>query len=173
MRRGSLLRGRAQDDDDAFTDVGEWCRRFSTSSYSLKVLSVERRIVGCDWQAVLDRLERIVWETGYTGSLTITRQDVNMRSEIHNQCHTNYWRLRAKMPFWYYASLIFLLCRLWLFLRTRYWDTIRADWQVSRVVVSEDGGQKKEYVSSLSETALCDRLKDQIHAFIATQQAVR
>ena len=177
VRRGSFFCGRARDNDDAFTDIGEWCRRFSASSSGLKVISIERRIIGCNWEAISSTLERIIRETGYTGSLEIIREDFNMRSEIHNQCHTNYWRLRAKTPFWYctsliFLSLIFLLWQLWLFLCTRYWDTIRADWRVSRVVVSEDGGRKREYVSSKSEMAVCDSLKDDIRAFMAKQQAI-
>ncbi|KAK5993923.1 hypothetical protein PT974_07361 [Cladobotryum mycophilum] len=132
--------------------VQEWCHRFCASSAGLKNLSFERRVVGYDWDLLERRLEDLVRATNYRGRLDISFPIRNSRVEIYNSCRTNRWRLTKWIYIVSIITLMFLFTWPWLFFRTKRWQTVYAEWEVSREEDDGTGRVTRRY-ASMSEEA--------------------
>ncbi|KFA79879.1 hypothetical protein S40288_03760 [Stachybotrys chartarum IBT 40288] len=153
VRRGTVFTTRAPGfggpgsvPEAGVPDVGEWCRRFCTSRDGLRAFSFERRVVGWDFELLRGKLENLIRATNYRGHTRIEFPLRNARVEVYNDCRTNRWRLTKWIEMLFVFTLLFLFAWPWLLLRTHRWDTVYAEWCLSRR--GEDG--RKRYVS-LSE----------------------
>ncbi|KAF4120668.1 hypothetical protein GMORB2_2671 [Geosmithia morbida] len=144
VRRGTVFPTRAQgfggkgyraEDRSPESDLlDDWCRHFCSSKAGLKTFSVERRVVGFDFDALRPKLESLVRRTNYRGSLTVDFPLLNSHAHIYNDCRSNRWRLTRWIVVVFTLTLLSLLTWPWLFFRTARWEVIGIEWLVG------DGG---------------------------------
>ncbi|KAI9149559.1 ATP-dependent bile acid permease [Paramyrothecium foliicola] len=138
VRRGTIFATRAPgfggsgEPETGVPGVEEWCHRFCASHAGLKNFVFERRVLGWDWDALRARLEELVRATNYRGHLRVEFPLRNATSEVYNDCRTNRWRLKVWVQWLFMFTLLFLVAWPWLLLRTRRWETVYADWHLSR-----------------------------------------
>ncbi|KJZ73977.1 hypothetical protein HIM_06645 [Hirsutella minnesotensis 3608] len=139
VRRGTVVPkrapgfgGRGSAAEEGTPDVEQWCHRFCASPAGLKCFTLERRVVGWDWDLVRRRLEALVRATNYRGRAVVSFPVRNARVDVYNECRTNRWRLTGWVCFLFYATLLFLLSWPWLKLRTLRWETVAAEWHASQ-----------------------------------------
>lgn len=146
VRRGTIFATRAPGfggsgaAEEGTPGVDEWCHRFTASHAGLKNMVLERRIVGWNWDLLRKKLEGLVNATNYRGHATVTFPVHNARVEILNDCRTNRWRLTKWIEMLFVFTLMFLFSWPWLFFRTKRWETLYVEWQLSKY--SEDGAKK-------------------------------
>ncbi|PFH55429.1 hypothetical protein XA68_18342 [Ophiocordyceps unilateralis] len=128
--------------------LDQWCHRFCASPAHLRCFSVERRIVGWDWDLLRRRLEALIRATNYRGHAVVSFPVGNARADMYSNCRTNRWRLTGWIRFVFYATLLFLFTWPWLFFRTRRWETVAAEWYVS-MPTSVPG--RRQYAAGVSE----------------------
>lgn len=139
VRRGTVFATRAPGfggsgiPSAATPTVQEWCHRYCASHAGLKTFVLERRIDGWDWDRVRRRLDDLVRATNYRGRWEVTFPVQNARVEIMNDCRTNRLRLNTWIRLVCAFTLMFLFTWPWLFFRTRRYETVYAEWQMSRV----------------------------------------
>ena len=127
--------------------VDLWCHRFCASNYGLRCFALERRISGWDFDALGDKVESLVRATNYRGHVKVTFPVHNARVEMYNDCRTNRWRLTKWIEALFVFTLMFLLAWPWIFFRTRRWETIYAEWPMSRVEDRPDGSTGLRYAA--------------------------
>lgn len=139
VRRGTVFATRAPGfggsgiaTDDGQPSPLEWCHRFCASRAGLRVFSLERRVVGWDFDVVRCKLETLVRDTNYRGTLTIEFPIRNSRVDIYNNCLTNRWRLTTWICWLFMLSLLFIFTWPWIFFRTKRFETVSAVWPMSK-----------------------------------------
>ncbi|KAH7318163.1 hypothetical protein B0I35DRAFT_431454 [Stachybotrys elegans] len=140
VRRGTVLPTRAPGfggsggaaEDGGMPDLREWCHRYCASHSGLKALTLERRVTGWDFENLGTRLETLVRATNYRGRLSVTFPVRGSRVQIYNDCRTNRWRLTKWIEMLFVFTLLFLLSWPYLLLRTKRWDVVYAEWELSR-----------------------------------------
>ncbi|RYO78329.1 hypothetical protein DL766_009209 [Monosporascus sp. MC13-8B] len=154
-KRGTVFAGRAPGSGsgaardievggaDAKPTLREWCHRYAASHAGLKCFALRRRMVGFDAAGVVYRLRRLVNDTNYRGNLRVELVVRNEVVECYNECRTNRWRFTVWIWWLVVLSLIFVLTWPYLWLRTKRWEVVVAEWPFS--VVADDGS--KQYVS--------------------------
>ncbi|PHH71764.1 hypothetical protein CDD80_5007 [Ophiocordyceps camponoti-rufipedis] len=157
VRRGTVFPDRAPGfggapggdvERDGVPGLEQWCHRFCASPARLRCFSLERRIVGWDWDLLRRRLEGLVRASNYRGHAVVSFPIGNAQADIYSDCRPNRWRLTGWIRFIFYASLLFLITWPWLFLRTRRWETVAAEWYVS-MPTSVPG--RRQYAAGVSE----------------------
>lgn len=129
--------------------VTEWCHRFIASNAGLKALTLERKVTGWDWNFLRRQLEDLTRNsTGYRGQLKVEFPVRNAKVEMYNDCLTNRWRLTRWIELLFMLSLLFIFVWPWLFLRTRRWETIYAEWPLS-VMEDPAEGEDEEGLNEL------------------------
>ncbi|EON97091.1 putative abc transporter protein [Phaeoacremonium minimum UCRPA7] len=149
-RRGTVLRKRAPGHKQAIevghTDkptLAEWCHLYCASHAGLKVFSLKRKVTGFDAEKLKERLESMVRQTNYRGSLQVTFPVVNDQVDVYNDCKTNRWRMTNWIAWLCYLTLMFIFTWPYLFFRTKRFEVAVAEWPFSRP--GQNG--TKEYVS--------------------------
>ncbi|OTA90017.1 hypothetical protein M434DRAFT_98986 [Hypoxylon sp. CO27-5] len=149
-RRGTRLRKRAPGSvqnievgGDPKPTLQEWCHRYAASHAGLKVFTLSRRMVGFDEERVKHRLRQLVNETNYRGHLQVELVTKNSLVECYNDTRINHWRLTTWIQMLCIFTLMFIFTWPYLWLRTKRWEVVVAEWPFSRM--AEGGG--KEYVS--------------------------
>ncbi|RCI11496.1 hypothetical protein L249_7696 [Ophiocordyceps polyrhachis-furcata BCC 54312] len=145
---GAPCPGAVEEQLDGVPGLERWCHRYCASSSPLRCFSLQRRIVGWDWDLIRRRLEALVRATNYRGHAVVSFPVGNTRADMYNDCRTNRYRLTGWICFVFYATLLFVLSWPWLFFRTRRWETVAAEWYVSRPT-SVPG--RREYAAGVSE----------------------
>lgn len=152
VRRGTVFARRAPASNGAVEEgvpgLDQWCHRFCASPAGLKCFTLERRVLGWDWDLVRRRLEALVRATNYRGHAVVSFPVRNARVDVYNDCRTNRWRLTGRIRFLFYATFLFLLTWPWLLLRTRRWETVTAEWHASQPT-SVPG--RKQYAAGMGE----------------------
>ncbi|KAJ4400974.1 hypothetical protein N0V85_005626 [Neurospora sp. IMI 360204] len=147
VRRGTVLRKRAPG-ASRHIEVGlaekptlaEWCHRYCASHAGLKCLTLQRRVVGFDDKKVVQKLTDLVRATNYRGSLEISFPKKDEYVHVYNDCKTNRWRTTWWIIWLCMFSLMFIFTWPYLFLRTKRFETVFADWHFS--VMGADGQRK-------------------------------
>ncbi|KAL7945400.1 hypothetical protein V8C42DRAFT_323031 [Trichoderma barbatum] len=127
--------------------VEEWCHRFCASRAGLKNMAFERRVTGWDWDYLKKQLERLVHDTNYRGHTSITFPVRNSRVEIYNTCRVNQMRLTKWIEVMFMLTLMFLFAWPYLFFCTKRWETVYAEWSMSRDEQDGAGGTQRRYAS--------------------------
>ncbi|KAI5857462.1 hypothetical protein GGS23DRAFT_616628 [Durotheca rogersii] len=125
----------------------EWCHMYSASPAGLKVFALRRRMVGFNEALVKRRLQTLVRDTNYRGHLTVSLVTEDALVEVYNEARTNRWRLTAWVWWVFTLTLLFLFSWPYLWLRTKRWEVVSADWHFSRT----DGAGAKQYVTISEE----------------------
>lgn len=153
VRRGSVFPTRAAGfggngiAEEGVPDLREWCRRYCASRSPLKCFTLKRSVEGYDWDMLRRRLDGLVRATNYRGSVDIKFVNRQQEVQIYNECRVNQWRLTRWIAVVFYATLLFLLTWPYLFFATKRWETLTAEWSLSRPTAVPG---RKQYVS-LSE----------------------
>lgn len=155
VRRGTVFAQRAPGfggsgpaDEGGALDLEGWCHRFCASGAGLKCFTLRRRVEGWDWELLRRRLEALVRATNYRGRCAVTFPVRNARVDVYNDCRANRWRLTGWICFVFYATALFVFAWPWLFFRTRRWETVAAEWHMSRPTAVPG---RREYAAGLSE----------------------
>ena len=155
VRRGTILATRAPGfgggggvPEEGQPDVREWCRRYCASRAGLKCFTMERRVTGWDWDLVERRLDGLARATNYRGHVEITFPVRHSVVQVYNDCKVSRWRLTRWIEMVFMLTLMFLFSWPYLFFRTKRWETVFADWQLSRPTAVPG---RKEYVSMNEE----------------------
>ncbi|EGR49355.1 uncharacterized protein TRIREDRAFT_29710, partial [Trichoderma reesei QM6a] len=127
--------------------VEEWCHRFCASRAGLKNMVFERRVTGWDWDYLKKQLERLVHDTNYRGHTSITFPVRNSRVEIYNACRVNRMRLTKWIEVMFMLTLLFVFAWPYLFFRTKRWETVYAEWAMSRDEPDGTGCVERRYAS--------------------------
>lgn len=157
VRRGTVFTTRAPGfggsgvAEEGQPGLDAWCHRFCASHYGLRSFVFERRISGWDVDYLQEKLEAMVRATNYHGKLQVTFPVHNSRVEIYNDCRTNRWRLTKWVEMLFVFTLLFLFAWPWVFFRTRRWETVYAEWPMSRTETQEDGTARKRYAHMSEE----------------------
>lgn len=150
-RRGTSLRTRARGEGGPEVGGGslvEWAHRYCASSSTLKTFTLRREITGFDSAYVRKRVSELVRETGYKGRVRVHFPVIASRATVYSDCAINELRLTRWVRWLFYLTLLFLLVWPFLFLSTKRFEVLVAEWPFSRV--REDGSV--EYVSVSEET---------------------
>ncbi|KAI1505739.1 hypothetical protein F5X99DRAFT_367551 [Biscogniauxia marginata] len=149
-RRGTVFRKRAPGSNqsievggDAKPTLKEWCHRFAASHAGLKVFTLRRRMVGFDETGVKYRLMNLVRSTNYRGCLKVELVTKDSLIECYNEARINRWRMTTWIQWLFTLTLLFIFSWPYLWLRTKRWEVVIAEWPYSRV----GQGGNKEYVS--------------------------
>ncbi|PTB78671.1 hypothetical protein M440DRAFT_1390296 [Trichoderma longibrachiatum ATCC 18648] len=110
-------------------------------------LVLERRVTGWDWDYLKKHLERLVHDTNYRGHTSITFPVRNARVEIYNDCRVNRMRLTKWIEVMFMLTLLFLVAWPYLFFRTKRWETVYAEWAMSRDEPDGTGCVERRYAS--------------------------
>lgn len=127
-------------------NLTQWCHLYVASHSGLKSFSLRRRMVGFDQARMREQLEALIRRMNYRGHLQVSFPVQDHNVQVWNKCRTNQWRLTRWIFVLFCVSMLWLLSWPYLFLRTKTFDTVTADWHFSRV----DSEGRKTYVS-LSE----------------------
>lgn len=127
-------------------NLTQWCHLYVASHSGLKSFSLRRRMMGFDQARMREQLEALVRRMNYRGHLQVSFPVQDHNVQVWNKCRTNQWRLTKWVFVLFCVSLLWLLSWPYLFLRTKTFDTVTAEWHFSRV----DSEGRKRYVS-LSE----------------------
>ncbi|KAG6015928.1 hypothetical protein E4U41_004542 [Claviceps citrina] len=92
---------------------------------------MERRVEGYDWDALRHRLEGLVRATNYRGRVDISFPVRHSRVHVYSHCRVNRWRLTRWIAALSTFTLLFVLTWPCLFLMTRRWETVTAEWRLS------------------------------------------
>jgi hypothetical protein len=148
-RRGTVLATRAPGAKQNIElgqdkpSLAEWCHRYQASHAGLKTFIFRRKVTGLDEQLIKAQLTTLVRGTNYRGSLDLTFPVKNATVEIYNECKTNEWRLTRWIVLVCYFTLMFLLTWPYLFVRTKHFEVVIAEWPFSRV----DASGERQFVS--------------------------
>lgn len=145
-RRGTSLRTKARGAGGPEVGGGslaEWAHRYCASHAGLKTFTLRREVTGFDDAYVRDRIGALVRETGYRGRVRVHFPVMASRATVYSSCRTNELRLTRWVRWFFYLTLLFLFVWPYLFLRTKRFEVLVAEWPFSRV--REDG--VVEYVS--------------------------
>lgn len=160
--RGTVFRKKApgaragislEDGGDAKPTLREWCHRFCASSAGLKHFSLHREFIGFDSLYINHVVSRLIYDTNYKGTLSVSVVNSHHKAELYNESKINRWRLTPWI--WWLFTLTFLWIFTWpyLFFATKKWEVVSAQWTFSRFTRPDGGSPQdtvKEYVS-LSE----------------------
>lgn len=139
VRRGTVFPKRAPGfgGSGGITESGqpsvlEWCHRYCASQAGLKVFTLEHRLEGWDFDALGERLEKLIRDTNYQGTLRVEFPVRGYRADVYNECRTNKWRLTPWICYMFYFTLLFLFTWPWLFFRTKRFETVHVVWPLRR-----------------------------------------
>jgi hypothetical protein len=148
--RGTILAKRAPGSKQSIEVGGdpkptlqEWCHRFGASPAGLKCFTLRRRMVGFDFDGVNHRLAKLVNDLGYRGHLQVQLVVKDDTVDCYNEAKPNFWRLTPWIRNLFFFTLLFLFAWPYLWLRTKRWEVVVAEWPYSRM--AESGN--KEYVT--------------------------
>ncbi|KAI0393452.1 hypothetical protein F5Y17DRAFT_458914 [Xylariaceae sp. FL0594] len=131
----------------------EWCHRFGASHAGLKCFTLRREVLGFDDELFTSRIHHLIRQgLNYRGTLRV--EMVVKKGEVHllNACAVNRWRFTKWIRWFFYLTFLWLLAWPYLWLRTKKWGVVIAEWSFSRI--NPMSGQK-EFVS-FSEDQLFD-----------------
>ncbi|PNY27584.1 Uncharacterized protein TCAP_02493 [Tolypocladium capitatum] len=156
VRRGTVFPQRAPGfggsgpaEEGGPPDLVGWCHRFCASGAGLRCFTLQRRVEGWDWELLRRRLEGLALASNYRGRCEVTFPVRNARVDVYNDCRANRWRLTGWICFLFYATALVVFTWPWLFLRTRRWETVAAEWHMSWPTTGVPG--RREYAAGLSE----------------------
>ncbi|KID85748.1 hypothetical protein MGU_07056 [Metarhizium guizhouense ARSEF 977] len=156
VRRGTVFATRAPGfggagpvPEEGTPELREWCRRYCASAAWLRCFTVERKVEGYDWDALGARLEGLARAANYRGRVEVRFPVRQARVHVYSDCRVNRWRLTPWVVAAFTFSLAFVLAWPVLFLATRRWETVTAEWRMSDVDVEAGGapGGRRRYVS--------------------------
>ncbi|KAF5131161.1 hypothetical protein E5D57_007510 [Metarhizium anisopliae] len=140
VRRGTVFATRAPGfggagpvPEEGTPELREWCRRYCASASWLRCFTVQRRVEGCDWDALGARLEGLARAANYRGRVEVRFPVRQARVHVYSDCRVNRWRLTPWVVALFTFSLAFVLAWPALFLATRRWETVTAEWRMSDV----------------------------------------
>ncbi|KAG5936933.1 hypothetical protein E4U53_000127 [Claviceps sorghi] len=155
VRRGTVLATRAPGfggsgslPEEGVPGLREWCRRYCASRSGLKCFTMERRVEGYDWDMLRRRLEGLVQATNYRGHVTIDFPVRHSHVHVYNECRINRWRLTKWIVHLCTLTLLFVVTWPYLFLMTRRWETVTAEWRLSEPTAVPG---RRKYVSMSEE----------------------
>lgn len=152
VRRGTSLRSAVRSEGpevgSAKPSLAEWAARYCASRAGLKTFVLRREISGFDERYVRERVAAIARETGYRGTVRVSFPVLASRATVYSSCRVNELRLTRWVRWLFYLTLLFLVVWPYLFLRTKRFEVLVADWPFSRY--NEEG--EAEYVSVSEET---------------------
>ncbi|KAG5913314.1 hypothetical protein E4U42_001292 [Claviceps africana] len=156
VRRGTVLATRAPGfggsgsllPEEGVPGLREWCRRYCASRCWLKCFTMERRVEGYDWDMLRRRLEGLVQATNYRGHVTIDFPVRHSHVHVYNECRVNRWRLTKWIVHLFTLTLLFVVTWPYLFLMTRRWETVTAEWRLSEPTAVPG---RRKYVSMSEE----------------------
>ncbi|POR38011.1 Uncharacterized protein TPAR_01792, partial [Tolypocladium paradoxum] len=128
--------------------------RFCASGAGLRCFTLQRRVEGWDWELLRRRLEGLARASNYRGRCEVTFPLRNARVDVYNDCRANRWRLTGWICFVFYATALVVFAWPWLFFRTRRWETVAAEWHMSRPTATATATGvpgRREYAAGLSE----------------------
>ncbi|KID94621.1 hypothetical protein MAJ_09427, partial [Metarhizium majus ARSEF 297] len=102
--------------------------------------AAERKVEGCDWDALGARLEGLARAANYRGRVEVRFPVRQARVHVYSDCRVNRWRLTPWVVALFTFSLAFVLAWPVLFLATRRWETVTAEWRMSDVHVHVEAG---------------------------------
>ena len=150
VRRGTVLSKRAsgghrdiEPGNIPKPTLSEWCHRYCASHAGLKSFVLQRCVVGLDEERIKEKMETLVRSTNYRGRLHITFPVQDAVIRVYNSSRTNRWRLTAWIYWLCIFTLMFIFTWPYLFLRTKRFEVVFADWSYSTV----GGSGRREYVS--------------------------
>ncbi|KAI1103488.1 hypothetical protein F4804DRAFT_309956 [Jackrogersella minutella] len=153
-KRGTILKQRAPGlnqnielGETPKPTLQEWCHRYGASHAGLKVFALQRRMVGFDEEYIKKLLRTMVNNTNYRGHLKVELVTKSSLVECYNEAKINHWRLTKWIQTLFMLTLLFIFTWPYLWLRTKRWEVVIAEWPFSRM--AEGGG--REYVSISEE----------------------
>ncbi|PHH76235.1 hypothetical protein CDD82_4073 [Ophiocordyceps australis] len=156
--------------ESGVSSVEAWCEGFCARKGGLRCFVLERRIEGWDYELLTRRLTSLARATNYRGRVSVTFPTKGARIEVWNACRTNKWRLTGWLRCVMYVTMLWIFVWPWLALRTRKWETVAAEWEMSRPARGGGGGGgggggraaaaghrgrggRREYAAGMSEEA--------------------
>ncbi|KAI0123177.1 hypothetical protein BJ170DRAFT_599147 [Xylariales sp. AK1849] len=150
VRRGTIFKTRAPGSQqsievggDPKPNLEEWSHLYCASHAGLKSFTLRRQMTGFDFPKVKQQLQNLVRNTNYRGRLSIDLATKDETVEFYNESSTNRWRLAAWIRLLCTFTLLFLFTWPYLWLRTKRWEVVVAEWPFSRMAEGND----REYVS--------------------------
>ena len=111
-----------------------------------------RVVTNLDETFLRDRITALIRNTNYRGSLSISFSTENLGFELHSDHLVHRWRYNIVVMVIFFVTLLAVLVIPILWLCTKRYDVVRAEWPFARV--QEDG--RKVY-ATLSEQQWMDR----------------
>jgi len=139
--------------DDNKPGLREWCHRFAASPAGLKRFTLRREVLGFDTELFTSRIHHLIRHgLNYRGTLRVELVMKNGEVNFLNDHAVNRWRLATWVRWFFYLTFLWVLAWPYLWLRTKKWGVVVAEWSFSRI---NSLSGEKEYVS-FSEGQLFD-----------------
>ncbi|PHH65685.1 hypothetical protein CDD81_1771 [Ophiocordyceps australis] len=146
--------------ENGVSSLEAWCQGFCARKGGLRCFVLERRIQGWDYELLTARLTGLARATNYRGRVSVTFPIKGERIEVWNACRTNQWRLTRWIRALVYVTMLWIMVWPWLALRTRKWETVAAEWNMSRPARGTGSSRgrggasgRREYAAGMSEEA--------------------
>jgi len=144
--RGSCLKKRAPgphsdvEVNDWKPSLREWCHRYCASHSPLKTFRFTRTVTGLDEEQLRRRILSLVHSTNYRGHARVRFPVDYGAVEVYSSHWINRWRWTPWICMIFYASFLWLLTWPALFVGTKRFHVVSAEWPFSRV---DEHGRKR------------------------------
>ncbi|CBX91024.1 hypothetical protein LEMA_P060580.1 [Plenodomus lingam JN3] len=125
----------------------EWTHRYCASGARLRSFRLQREVTGLRTTLLAQRIEALIRSTQYRGHVSITFPVEDAHLDIYTACFMNRWRLVPWVRWVFYLSFLWLFAWPVLFLATRRYAVVRAQWPFS----VEDGRGEAVYTTVSEE----------------------